>query len=171
MKMQQFIKINFITNNVITRYLILKKKKIIIFKNKIIFLPTYPFFQNHVIGTTNIFYLGLMGATNGMRDFQNLWKQSSNLMICWALLWNLLPVCGLLLLSNKKPVWNSAVLLGKHDTFLSLHQENMSVKCIPPQTPLLYRKTGVCRGIPIFLIFAPKHRLWVLVRTASVRRF
>ena len=57
--MQQFIKINFITNNVITRYLILKKKKII-FKNKIIFLPTYPIFQNHVIGTTNIFYLGLI---------------------------------------------------------------------------------------------------------------
>ena len=38
-------------------------------------------------------------------------------------------------------------------------------------TPLLYSKTGVCRGIPIFLIFAPKHRLWVLVRTASARRF
>ena len=38
----------------------------------------------------------------------------------------------------------------------------MSVKCIPPYTPLLYCKTGVCRGIPIFLIFAPKHRLWVL---------
>ena len=42
----------------------------------------------------------------------------------------------------------------------------MSVKCVPPQTPLLYSKIGVCRGIPIFLIFAPKHRLWVLVRTA-----
>ena len=41
----------------------------------------------------------------------------------------------------------------------------MSVKYIPPHTPLLYSKTGVCRGIPIFLIFAPKHRLWVLVRT------
>ena len=37
----------------------------------------------------------------------------------------------------------------------------MSVKYVPPQTPLLYSKTGVCRGIPIFLIFAPKHRLWV----------
>ena len=36
-----------------------------------------------------------------------------------------------------------------------------------PCTPLLYSKTGVCGGIPIFLIFAPKHRLWVLVRTAS----
>ena len=47
------------------------------------------------------------------------------------------------------------------------HQENMSVQRIPPYTPLLYSKTGVCRGIPIFLIFAPKHGLWVLVRTAS----
>ena len=26
---------------------------------------------------------------------------------------------------------------------------------------------GVCMGIPIFHIFVPKHRLWVLVRTAS----
>ena len=54
---------------------------------------------------------------------------------------------------------------------LDAHQENMSVNCIRPQTPLLYSKTGVCRGIPIFLIFAPKHRLWVPVRTASARRF
>ena len=46
----------------------------------------------------------------------------------------------------------------------------MSMKSIPPHTPLLYRKTGECRGIPIFLSFAPKHRLWVHVRTASVRR-
>ena len=30
-----------------------------------------------------------------------------------------------------------------------------------------FSKTVVCRGIPIFLIFAPKHGLWVLVRTAS----
>ena len=46
----------------------------------------------------------------------------------------------------------------------------MSMKSIPPHTPLLYRKTGECRGIPIFLSFAPKHRLWVHVnRTASVR--
>ena len=47
------------------------------------------------------------------------------------------------------------------------HQENMSMKRIPPKTPLLYRKTGVCRGTFICLIFATKHRLWVLVRTAS----
>ena len=40
-----------------------------------------------------------------------------------------------------------------------------------PYTPFLYSKTGVCRGIPFFLIFAPKHGLWVLVRTASARQF
>ena len=40
--------------------------------------------------------------------------------------------------------------------------------CIPPYTPLLYSKIGVCRGIHIFAL---KHRLWVLVRTASLRRF
>ena len=52
---------------------------------------------------------------------------------------------------------------------LPYHQQNMSVKYKPPHTPPLYRKSGVSRGISIFLIFAPKHRLWVLVRTASAR--
>ena len=33
---------------------------------------------------------------------------------------------------------------------------------ITPHTPHLYGKHGVYRGIPIFLIFVPKHRLWVL---------
>ena len=32
-------------------------------------------------------------------------------------------------------------------TAMEHHQENMSVKYIPPYTPLLYSKTGVCRGI------------------------
>ena len=41
----------------------------------------------------------------------------------------------------------------------------------PPYTPLLYSKTGVYPGIHFFLIFALKHRSWVLVRTASARRF
>ena len=50
-----------------------------------------------------------------------------------------------------------------------LHQDNMSVTCIPPAIPLLYSKIGVCGGIPNFLIFTPKHSLWVLVRTASAR--
>ena len=47
----------------------------------------------------------------------------------------------------------------------------MSMCFIPPYTPLLYSKTGVYRGILYFLIFALKHILWVLVRTASMRRF
>ena len=62
-------------------------------------------------------------------------------------------------------------LFTEQSFFILPHQENMSVKCLPPRTPLLYSKTGVSRGIPIFLTFAPKHRLWVLVRTASARRF
>ena len=60
---------------------------------------------------------------------------------------------------------------GKVELQVGIHQENMSLKSIPPSTPLLYSKTGVYRGILIFLIFALKHRLWILVRTASARRF
>ena len=48
------------------------------------------------------------------------------------------------------------------------HYDNSPALCIPPYTPLLYSKIGVYRGIHIFLIFALKHRLWVLVRTASM---
>ena len=51
------------------------------------------------------------------------------------------------------------------------HHENKSVQRTSPYTPLLNSKTGAYRGIHFFLIFAPKHRLWVLVRTASLRRF
>ena len=51
------------------------------------------------------------------------------------------------------------------------HHENKSVKQTPPYTPLLYSKTGDYRGIHFFSYFALKHRLWVLVRTASLRRF
>ena len=36
-----------------------------------------------------------------------------------------------------------------------MHHDNMSVIYISPYSPLLYSKTEVCRGIPIFLIFAP----------------
>ena len=43
------------------------------------------------------------------------------------------------------------------------HQDNMSVRFIPPCTPHLYSKTGVYKGIHYFLIFAPEHRLWVRV--------
>ena len=32
-----------------------------------------------------------------------------------------------------------------------------------PLNPTLYSKTGVCRGITIFLNFDPKHRLWAEV--------
>ena len=48
-----------------------------------------------------------------------------------------------------------------------IHHQDVRVTYFP-YTPLLWSKTGVCKGIPVFLIFSPKHRLWVLVRNASV---
>ena len=42
---------------------------------------------------------------------------------------------------------------------------------LTPFNPLLCSKTGVYRGIHYFSYFCSKHRLWVLVRTASSRRF
>ena len=41
------------------------------------------------------------------------------------------------------------VVLNSH--LNSPHQENMSMKSISPHIPLLYSKTGVNKGIPIFL--------------------
>ena len=49
------------------------------------------------------------------------------------------------------------------------HHDNKSVICIPPYTPLLYSKTGVYKGMHFSFFFALKYRLWVLVRTASLR--
>ena len=40
-----------------------------------------------------------------------------------------------------------------------------------PLNPTFYGENGVCMCMPIFLSFDPKHRLWVLVRTALLRRF
>ena len=40
----------------------------------------------------------------------------------------------------------------------------------PLYTPFLYSKTGVYRGIHFFLFFVLKHRSWVLVKTASVKK-
>ena len=40
-----------------------------------------------------------------------------------------------------------------------------------PVTPHFYIIKLAFTGVYVFLIFAPKHRLWVLVRSASVRRF
>ena len=40
-----------------------------------------------------------------------------------------------------------------------------------PLTPHFYIVKLGFTGVYFFLMFAPKHRLWVLVRTASLRRF
>ena len=46
----------------------------------------------------------------------------------------------------------------------------MSIKIIPPRNPTFLSKTGVYRGITVFLVLI-KSRLWVLVRTASQSMF
>ena len=53
-------------------------------------------------------------------------------------------------------------------TNISRPQGNKPVQVTPPYTPPLYSKTGVYRGILYFLIFALKHRPWVLVRGEAV---
>ena len=46
--------------------------------------------------------------------------------------------------------------------------ENMPIYFDPIKKQLLYSKTGVYGVYIIFLNFALKHRLWVLVRTEAV---
>ena len=70
--------------------------------------------------------------------------------------------------------WDFYLTLGCHDmTNCARKYIRKTYPCNEyPLIPHFYiAKLVVCRGIPIFLIFAPKHRLWVLVRTASARRF
>ena len=67
---------------------------------------------------------------------------------------------------TDRPDMTSAVDRGRRastQTNKQTHQDNMSVKCISPYIPILFSKTGVHKGIHFFLIFALKHRLWVLV--------
>ena len=46
----------------------------------------------------------------------------------------------------------------------------MSGNIYPLYPTFIWQNWGI-QYIPTFLIFAPKHRLWVLIRTASPRRF
>ena len=73
------------------------------------------------------------------------------------------------LVGNPEDLFSRAtaqIVNGTCAFIMVLHHDNMSMLCMPPYTPLLHSETGVYRGIPIFLIFDPKHALLVLVRTA-----
>ena len=77
-----------------------------------------------------------------------------------------LQVAGLSVPGKSSQTWpgghcTSPQLPEKYRSYLA----NMPVKFTPPYTPLIYSKTGVCRGIHFFFFFALKQRLWVLVRT------
>ena len=99
-----------------------------------------------------------------------LFQQSYLLQFRMHVLW---PACAILTIhlspisNNSNHVWQKPASSYTEAN----HHDNMSVQWTPPYTPLLYSKTGVYRGELVFLIFALKHRLWVLVRTASVLRF
>ena len=56
-------------------------------------------------------------------------------------------------------------------TFQSCILQTSPCNEYPLTSHLLYSKVVVYRGITYFLFFAPKDRLWVHVRNASLRRF
>ena len=85
-------------------------------------------------------------------------------MLTGCSLHNMCHICFHLLLAVKILLLPIIEKTDQCATSVPQNQENMSVQCIPPCTPILYSKTGVRRGIPIFLIFVPKHRMWILVR-------
>ena len=55
--------------------------------------------------------------------------------------------------------------------YIKEHRQCTSGEHVPVinSTPLLYSKNWVCRGIPIFLNFAPKHSLWVLAQGGTLK--
>ena len=59
------------------------------------------------------------------------------------------------------------------EVFLNVHRPSgKHVRAMnTPLNPTFIRQNWGMEGYTYFLIFAPKHRLWVLVRTASARRF
>ena len=66
-----------------------------------------------------------------------------------------------------------SILLKRYKTSLSDVYIRKTCPCneYPPKPHFYIVKLGYAWGISIFFIFAPKHRLRVLVRTPSARRF
>ena len=71
-------------------------------------------------------------------------------------------------------IWLVCAVLVAHSLFSTCYcvsSRKHTYIILTPLNPHLYSKTGVYRSIHYFSYFCPKHRLWVLVRTASLRRF
>ena len=62
---------------------------------------------------------------------------------------------------NQFPCDVSHDLLVVEFVYYHLTGKHVHAMNTPLNPTFIYSKTGVCRGIPIFLIFAPKHRLIV----------
>ena len=67
--------------------------------------------------------------------------------------------------------WETSLLIDKKEIFMMYIMKTSPCNEYPHKPFVLYSKTGVCRGIRIFLILPPNHRLCVVVRTAWPRRF
>ena len=88
-----------------------------------------------------------------------------------TLLYTLTCLCCVLQAQGHNPILSEAFSVDYVNavstslTFVSVsfvrldHQENMSVKCVPHQIPILYSKTGVCRGLAIFSYFCSKTKI------------
>ena len=64
--------------------------------------------------------------------------------------------------------YNNNILLRADKIFFNYHHIRITRPCdLYPLTPHFYIVKLGCTGVYIFLIFALKHRLWVLIRTAS----
>ena len=105
--------------------------------------------------------------------FSRFWVSSVTVQagLCWT--WSEIQIVGFVM---HRLNWNHNLIFHRAATVSVKLEDNASGKHVRAMnTPLnptfINRKTQVCMGIPIFLIFAPKHRLCVLVRTASQRRF
>ena len=74
--------------------------------------------------------------------------------------------------TNINCLFAISVISQFEDRFLVIASSRKQVRVMKtPLHPTYIDKTGVYRGLHYFIIFALKHILWVLVRTASMRRF
>ena len=82
--------------------------------------------------------------------------------------------CHFISMPGKSPMKLEVTSRHDHSCLLGRKASKQTNKIImltgPCEVDPLH-STGVYRGIHYFLIFALKHRLWVLVRTTSLRRF
>ena len=85
-----------------------------------------------------------------------------------------LSTCEAILISTHNLCFDREINLQNHLLMVTKYPLNIMQTCPcneDPLTPHFYIVKLGFTGVYFFLNFAPKHRLWVLVRTTSLRRF